>query len=121
MPAEKKDRHTGADNANADSSNIFAPKRCFPDHSAPDPLSALSRAQNPAAPPRECSPERTSEFANRSACCSSSPVQKPASDNRASAGAPAATAPPSTSAGYKAAAPTEIEPGLRSPGEYCLT
>src|ERR1022692_634313 len=121
MPAEKKDGHTGADNANAGSASIFAPKHCFPDRSGPDQLSALCRGQNPGAPLRVYSLERTSELAIRPACCSSSPIQKPASGNRASPGVQAAAALPSRSDGYKAAGPREIEPGLRSPGEYCLT
>src|SRR5579859_1090019 len=119
MPAEKKHRHTAADTSSADSPGTVSPKRRSPDRSAPDQLSAPFREQNPAAPLRAYSPERTSECAIRSACCSSSPDQKPASDIPASPGVPAAAALPATSAGYKAAVPTEIAPVLRSPAEYC--
>src|SRR5271169_650735 len=121
MPAEKKDGHTGADNANAGSASIFAPKHCFPDRSRPDQLSALCRGQNPGGLLRGYSRERSSALAIRSACCSSSPIQKRASDNRASPGVQAAVVFPSRSDGYKAAGPGEIEPGLQSPEEYCLT
>src|ERR1051326_6406640 len=121
MPAEKKDRHTAADISSADSASIVLPKRRSPVRSGPDQLSGLFPAQNPATPLRAYSPERTSECAIRSACCSSSPAQKPASDIRASPGVPAAVALPATSAGYKAAGPTEIAPALRSPAEYCRT
>src|SRR5208337_2368712 len=121
MPAEKKDGQIGADNENAGSVSIFAPKHCFPDRSGPDQLSALCRGQNPGGPVRVYSLERTSELAIRPACCSPSPIQKRASGNRASPGARAAAALPSRSDGYKAAGPGEIEPGLRSPGEYCRT
>src|SRR5450631_1786104 len=121
MPAEKKDGRTGADNGSADSPRISCPKHCFPDRSGPDQLSALCRGQNPGGPLREYSQERTSELAIRPACCSSSPIQKRASGNRAAPGVQAAAALPSKSDGYKAAGPREIEPGLRSLGEYCLT
>src|SRR5436853_167733 len=86
MPAEKKDRHTGADNANGDSQNIFLLKRCSLDHQAPDPLSAPFRGQNPGGPLRAYNLARTSEFAIQSAYCSSSPGQKPASGSQAVAG-----------------------------------
>src|SRR5580693_6563542 len=119
MPAEKKDGHSEADNANAGSARIFAPQHCFPDRSGPNQLSALCRGQNPAGPLRVYSLGRTSELAIRPACCSSSPVQKPASDNRASPGVQAAAALPSMSDGYKAAGPRGVEPGLRSPEKYC--
>src|SRR5271155_231131 len=121
MPAEKKDGHSEADNANAGSASIFAPQHCFPGRSGPNQLSALCRGQSPGAPLRVYSLERTSEFAIRPACCSSSPIQKPASDNRASPDGQGAVALPSTSDGYKAAGPREIEPAPRSPAEYCLT
>src|SRR6266566_6734197 len=121
MPAEKKDGQTGADNANADSPNIFLLTRCLPDRQAPDQLSAPFRGQNPGGPRRVYSPARTSEFAIQSACCSSSPGQKPASGSRAFAGVRAAAALPSTWGGCKAAGLMESEPGLRSPEEYCLT
>src|SRR5580700_951213 len=120
MPAEKKDGYTGADNANADSANIFAPPDCFPDRSGPDQLSVLSRGQNPGGPLRGYSLERTSEFAIRPAYRSSSPVQKPASRNRAAPGVRAAAALPSRWGGYKAAGPREIARGPRSHGKYCL-
>src|ERR1051326_6189762 len=119
MPAEKKDRHTAADISSADSPGTVSPKRRSPDRSAPVQLLAPFPEQNPAGPQRACSPERTSERAIRSACCSSSPDQKPASDIRASPGVPASAAFPATSAGYKAAGPTEIAPAVRSPAEYC--
>src|SRR5580692_2309102 len=116
MPAEKKDRRTGADNASAGWPRTFSLQRCSPDRWAPrDQLSALFRGQNLGGPLRVCSLERTSELAIRPACCSSSPVQKPASDNRASPGVQAAAALPSMSDGYKAAGPRGVEPGLRSP------
>src|ERR1700722_913573 len=122
MPAEKKDRHTVADNASADCPKIFFPQRCSPDRSAsPDQLSALSPAQNPVRRLRAYNPVRTSEFAIRPACGSSSLIQKRVSHSRAAPGVPAAAAPLSTSDECKAAAPTESEPGLRSPAEYCLT
>src|SRR5580698_2438064 len=121
MPAEKKDGHSGADNANAGSARIFATQHCFPDRSGPNQLSALCRGQNPGAPLRVYSLERTSELAIRPAYCSSSLIQKPASDNPASPGVPAVVALPSTSDGCKAVGPREIEPDLRWPGEYCLT
>src|SRR5580700_5370177 len=121
MSAEKKDGHSEADNANAGSASTFPPQHCFPDRSGPDRLSALCRGQNPGAPLRVYSLERTSELAIRPACCSSSPIQKPSSGNRASPGGPGVVALPSKSDGHKAAGPRGIEPGLRSPGEYCLT
>src|ERR1700738_4169989 len=119
MPAGKMDGQIGADTANADSSGIFVPKRCFHDHQAPDQLSALSREQNPAAQRRVCSPERTSECQIRSVCCSSSPNQTRASGSRASPGVQAAAELPSTSDGYRVAGPREIEPDPRSPGTWC--
>src|SRR5437016_6089173 len=121
MPAEKKDRHTGADNANGDSPNIFLLKRCSLDHQAPDPLSAPFRGQNPGGPLRAYNLARTSEFAIQSAYCSSSPGQKPASGSQAVAGVRAAAVLPSRWGGCKAAGLMESEPGLRSPEEYCLT
>src|SRR5579863_5068272 len=121
MPAEKKDGHSEADNANAGSARIFARQHCFPDRSGPNQLSALCRGQNLAGPLRVYSLEHTSEPAIRPACCSSSPIQRPASDNRASPGGQGVVALPAMSDGYKAAGPGEIEPALRSPAEYCLT
>src|SRR5580698_2088722 len=119
MPAEKKDRHTGADTESAGSVGIFSPKRCFPDRLAPDPLWALCRGQNPGGPLRACSLERTSELGIRFACYSSSPMQRRASDSRGAPGALAAAVFPSMSDAHKAADPGEIEPGPRSPEKYC--
>src|SRR5262249_3407363 len=113
------DRHSGADTSSADCSSIFALRGCFLYRSAPDQLSALSRGQNPAAQHRACSLERTSECAVRSACCSSLPDRKPVSSSPAVECFPAAAEPPSTSDGYKAAGPTEIEPDLQSPRGGC--
>src|SRR4029077_2764210 len=121
MLAGKMDGQIGADTANAVSSGIFVPKRCFHDHQAPDQLSALSREQNPAAQRRVCSPERTSECAIRSVCCSSSPNQPRASGSRAAPSAQASAELPSTSGAYKVAGPREIEPDPRSPGKCCPT
>src|SRR5580692_1099444 len=122
MTAEKKDGHTGAGTSNADYPRIVFPQRRLPDlHHSPDQLSELCRGQNPGEPLRAYSPERTSEFAIPPACCSSSPIQEPASHNRAAPGVQAAAALPSRSDGYKAAGQGEIEPGLRSPGKYCPT
>src|SRR5271168_4724399 len=119
MPAGKKDGHSAADNASVDYPRTVFPQRRPPDlHHSPDPLSEPFPGQNLARPPRAYSRERTSEFATRSACCSSSPIQKPVSNNRAAPGVPAGAALPSTSDGYKAAGPGEIEPGLRSLAEY---
>src|SRR6267154_2660141 len=115
MHAEKKNGQTGADNANTGSPNISLLKRCLPDRQAPDQLSAPFRGQNPGGPHRAYSLARTSEFAIQSACCSSSPGQKPASGSRASAGVRAAAALPSTWGGCKAAGIMESKPGLRSP------
>src|ERR1035438_4294858 len=117
MPAEKKDGHTGADNANAGSASIFALPYCFPDRPGPDRLSALCPGQNPGGPLRAYSLERSSELAIQPACCFSSPVQERASDNRASPGVQPAAVLPSKSDGYIAAGPREVEPGLRSPEE----
>src|SRR5438105_4571090 len=109
MLAEKKDRRTGADNASAGYLSIFSLQRCPLDCWAPpDQLSALFRGQNPAGPLRVCSLERTSEFAIQSVCCSSSPSQKPASDNRATPAVRSAAALPSTWGGCKAAGPAEV-------------
>src|SRR5271166_3399237 len=121
MPAEKKDGQIGADNVNAGSVSIFAPKHCFPDRSGPDQLSALCRGQNPGGPLRVYSLGRTSELAIRPACCSSSPIQRRASDSRQAPSAQAAAVFPSMSDAHKAAGPGEIEPGLRSPEKYCRT
>src|SRR5580693_4361384 len=121
MPAEKKDGHNEAGNANADSPGIFSPQRRFPDRSAPDPLSALSPEQNPEGPLRVYSPERTSELAIRPVCCSSWPIQRPASGNRATPDVQAAAVFPSRSDGHKAVGPREIEPDLRWPEGYCRT
>src|SRR5579863_4376509 len=118
MPAEKKDRRSGADNASAGWLRIFCLPRCPPDRWAPKgQLSAPFRGQNLAGRLRVYSLARTFEFAIRSACCSSSPIQELASRSRATASGRAAAALPSTSGGYKAAGPGEIEPGLRSPEE----
>src|SRR5208282_575240 len=118
MTAEKKDHRSGAGTSNADYPRIVFPQRRLPDlHHSPDQLSGLCRGQNPAAPLRGYSLERTSELAIRPACCSSSLIQKPASHNRATGGVQAAAAPPSRSDEYKAAGPGEIEPGRRWPGE----
>src|SRR5271156_3604685 len=120
MPAEKKDRRIAADNASADSPEIFFLPRCPPDRSpAADQPSELFPTQNLAARLRACNPARTSEFAIRPACCSSSPIRKPAAHSREAASARAAAAPLATSDGYKAAGPAEIEPGPRSPAKYC--
>src|ERR1035438_3095598 len=121
MPLEKKDGRNGADNANADFAGIFVPKQRFPDHSRPEQLSAPSREQNLAGLLRAYSQERSSELASRPACCFSSPIQEPASRNRASPDVHGAAAFPSKSDGCKAAGLKESEPGLRSPGEYCRT
>src|SRR5438046_9700495 len=115
MPAEKKDGQTGADNANADSPNIFLLKRCLPDRQAPDQLSAPFRGQNPGGPRRVYSPARTSEFAIQSACCSSSPGQKPTSGRRAFAVVRALASVPYTSAACKSVGLVESGPGPRSP------
>src|SRR5258708_11365367 len=111
MPAEKKDRHTGADTASADYLGIFFPQRCSPDRQAPqDQLSAPSQAQNLATQLRVYSQERTFEFAIRSACCFSSPVQELASRSRATSGALAAAALLSTSGDCKARGLIDNEP-----------
>src|SRR5579864_6156388 len=121
MLPEKKDGHIWADNANGGCLKIFSPQRHPPDRQVPqDQLSALFRGQNPAGRLRVCSLERTSEFAIRSACCSSSPSQEPASRSQAAPGVRAVAAPLSTSGGCKAAGLMESEPGPRSPAEYCL-
>src|SRR5580700_6468771 len=113
MPAEKKDGHSGAGTSNADYPRIVFPQRRLPDlHRSPDQLSGLCGGQNPGAPLRAYSLERTSEFAIRPACCSSSPNQKPASHSRATPGVQAEAALPSRSDEYKAAGREEIEPGL---------
>src|SRR5215472_3029549 len=114
MPAEKKDDRTEADNENTGSQGISCPLRRFPDQSPRDQLSALCREQNPAEPARVCSRERTSELEVRPVYCSSSPIQKRASDTRASLGVQAAVELLSTSDGYKAAGLGEIEPSPRS-------
>src|ERR1700678_92783 len=122
MTAEKKDGHSGADSASADSPGISFPQRCSPDRWAPqDQLWELFRGQNPARLLHACSPERTSVFAIRPACCSSSPGRKPASRNRATPGVRGAAALRARLDGYRVAGPGKIEPDLRSPGEYCLT
>src|SRR5579864_3584088 len=121
MPAEKKDGHTGADNASAGSPGISCLMRHFPDRSAPDQLSALCRGRNPGAQVRVYSLARTSELEIRPAYRSSSPIQKRASNNRATPGVRAVAEFPSRSDGHKAAGPKEVEPDLRWLEEYCPT
>src|SRR5215469_6691292 len=121
MPAEKKDDRTEADNENTGSQGISCPLRRFPDQSPRDQLSALCREQNPAEPARVYSRERSSELAVRPVYCSSSPIQKRASDTRASPAVQAAAELPSKSDGYKAADLGETEPSPRWPAECCLT
>src|SRR5215469_3224457 len=121
MPAEKKDDRTEADNENTGSQGISCPLRRFPDQSPRDQLSALCREQNPAEPARVCSRERTSELEVQPVYCSSSPIQKRASDTRASRGVLVVAELPSMLDGYKAAGPEEIEPIPRWLGKCCLT
>src|ERR1700722_5011757 len=122
MLAEKKDRRSGADNASAGCPEIFSRQRCPPDRLAgQDQPSGLFPGQNLARRPRAYSPERTSEFAIRSACYSPSPIQELASHNQAVPDARAAAAPLSTSGGCKVAGLMESEPAPRSPAECCLT
>src|SRR4029077_8569409 len=122
MLAEKKDGRTGADSANAGCLKIFSPRRRSPDRQAPpDQLSAHFPGQNLARRLRAYNLERTSEFAIRPACYSSSPFQEPALHNRATGGVRDGAAPLSRSGVCKAAGPGEIEPGLRSPAGCCLT
>src|SRR5271156_1402717 len=122
MPAEKKDGHSGAGTSNADYPRIVFPQRRLPDPDrSPDQLSGLCREQNPGAPLRAYSLERTSERAIRPAYYSSSLIQEPASRSRATRGVRGAAALPSRSDEYKAAGPEEIEPGPRWPAKYCLT
>src|ERR1700722_17381252 len=122
MLAEKKDGHTWADSASAGSLRIFSRLRCSPDRWAPQAqLSALFRGQNLARRLRAYSPERTSEFAVRCACCFSSPSRELALRSQAARGVRGVAEPLSTSGGCKAAGLMESEPGPRWPAECCLT
>src|SRR5580704_13906660 len=121
MPAEKTDRHTAADTVSADSLEISFLRRYFPDRWQPDPLSALSRGQNPAGLVRVYSRGRTSGCAIQLACCFSLPMQKPALRSRANPGVRASAVLLATSDGCKAADLMENELVPRSLAQHCLT